>query len=400
MSQRDLNCQRCNQLLKIHPTLASTKITTFKDLVSAPKSDLHNLTSFQVLPLNDPRFKTKEARHIDIIAKLFDILSDQSDIDHPLCQECAQFILDQMDNQLIQLEQECKESKKFALAQVSTTSNLPQGNKCDIEFLKSEISRLESFEKDLIGELKQIEEQQKEVDLNSDVIEKEKKTLEEQNLAYWTEYNKLKHKLFCLDDELLSAENQISYYRHRREKLSSTNILNRTFHISHSGSFATINGFRLGRLPKEQVSWDEINAAWGQCVLLLHCLAKKIGLKFKKFKLVPYGNNSFIESLDNKSRELPLYVSSSFIFLWTAKFDQAMIAYLDCLQQFKEQVEKDEKNFKLPYKMEKGRVIDNINGYSFIIKMQTNSDEQWTKALKFMLTNLKWSLAYVTANYT
>ena len=30
------------------------------------------------------------------------------------------------------------------------------------------------------------------------------------------------------------------------------------------GAFATINGFRLGRLPTEQVSWPEINAGLGQ----------------------------------------------------------------------------------------------------------------------------------------
>lgn len=88
------------------------------------------------------------------------------------------------------------------------------------------------------------------------------------------------------------------------------------------------------------------------------------------------------------------------MFIWTAKFDQAMIAFLDCLQQFKEHVEKDESNFRLPYRLEKGKIIDSINGYSFSIRMQTNSEEQWTKALKFMLTNLKWSLAYVASNHT
>lgn len=267
----------------------------------------------------------------------------------------------------------------------------------DIESLKREIEQLEALESSLIRQLHSQADEQKQADSDLQNLQLERRTIREQNETYWTEYNLLKHQLFNLDDEILSAENQLSYYKQRIDLLTQTNVLNATFHIWHTGNFATINGFRLGRLPKEPVSWDEINAAWGQCVLLLHCLAKKINLTFKRYRLVPYGSNSFIESLDNKSRELPLYASGGFMFIWTAKFDQAMIAYLDCLQQFKEQVEKS--NFRLPYKMERGKIIDSINGYSFSIKMQTNSEEQWTKALKFMLTNLKWSLAYVSTNH-
>lgn len=274
----------------------------------------------------------------------------------------------------------------------------PETSEMDIETLNSEIKKMEELEKDLIKQLQDLAEDQKKADADLKEAQIEQRKVNQLNQSYWTEYNQLKYQLFNLDDEIISAENQLTYYRQRIDQLGKTNVLNATFHIWHTGNFATINGFRLGRLPKEPVSWDEINAAWGQCVLLLHCLARKINLKFKRYRLVPYGNNSFIESLDNKSRELPLYVSGGFMFIWTPKFDQAMIAYLDCLQQFKEQVEKDESNFKLPYKMEKGKIIDSINGYSFSIKMQTNSEEQWTKALKFMLTNLKWSLAYVTSN--
>lgn len=50
----------------------------------------------------------------------------------------------------------------------------------------------------------------------------------------------------------------------------------------HSGQFGTINNFRLGRLPSVPVEWNEINAAWGQTVLLLHALANKMGLKFQR----------------------------------------------------------------------------------------------------------------------
>ena len=58
------------------------------------------------------------------------------------------------------------------------------------------------------------------------------------------------------------------------ERLQHTNVYNDAFHIWHEGPFATISGFRLGRTPTCPVDWDEINAAWGQAVLLLHTLAQ------------------------------------------------------------------------------------------------------------------------------
>jgi hypothetical protein len=50
--------------------------------------------------------------------------------------------------------------------------------------------------------------------------------------------------------------------------------------IWHDGPFGTISGFRLGRTPECAVEWDEINAAWGQAVLLLHTMAQQAKLNF------------------------------------------------------------------------------------------------------------------------
>ena len=50
--------------------------------------------------------------------------------------------------------------------------------------------------------------------------------------------------------------------------------------------------------------------------------------------------------------------------------------------------------------MERGKIEDTGgSGQTFSIKMQFNSEEQWTKALKFMLTNLKWGLAWVSSQF-
>jgi beclin 1 len=67
-------------------------------------------------------------------------------------------------------------------------------------------------------------------------------------------------------------------------------------------------------------------------------------------------------------RELPLYGSGGFRFLWDRKFDSAMVAFLDCLQQFKEEVEKGDSGFCLPYRMERDKIEDSATGNSYSIR--------------------------------
>ena len=184
----------------------------------------------------------------------------------------------------------------------------------------------------------------------------------------------------------------------RLEKLKKTNVYNDAFHIWHDGHFGTINRFRLGRLPTVPVEWAEINAAWGQTLLLLHTMATKLGFLFQKYRLIPYGSNSRIERLpapgtSRKREELPLFGSGSFKRFWESKFDQAMVAFLHCLSQFMQHVESRDEHFKLPYSIKRDTIGDRSGNLS--IKIHTNKEENWTKALKYMLTNLKWCLAWV-----
>ena len=85
------------------------------------------------------------------------------------------------------------------------------------------------------------------------------------------------------------------------ERLERTNVYNDAFCIGHDGVFGTINGLRLGRVPgvpvspvgnymltwsteqHVQVEWAEINAAWGQALLLLYTIARKLDYTFEKY---------------------------------------------------------------------------------------------------------------------
>ena len=77
-----------------------------------------------------------------------------------------------------------------------------------------------------------------------------------------------------------------------------------------------------------------------------------------------------------------------------SKFDRAMVGYLDCLNQLKGHIERVSGGYKLPYRIEKDRLFDDDQGKSYPIRMQGNSPEHWTKALKYMLTNLQWAIGW------
>ncbi|KAL4236753.1 Beclin-1 [Mactra antiquata] len=420
-------CQRCRQPLKIdlsfdtieqqselvreltapliaqverEETLIPEKIETYEEDSNISKrlvpprypSVEDDSNGFTLLGETGPKSLGDLGHKPKVKAVLFDIMTGQSTVDHPLCEECTDTLLNQLDDQLKITEEECRDYRNF-LEKLETNVD----NEDNI-VLDDELQKLKAEEEVLRQQLKQVELEQKQI---ISEIQKEKETtkkLEEEEERYWREYNEHKRRVQELDDEERSVDNQLKFAQAQLDRLKKTNVFNATFHIWHSGHFGTINNFRLGRLPSQPVEWSEINAAWGQTVLLLHSLAKKMNLTFQRYRLVPYGNHSYIESLSDKSKELPLYASGGFRFFWDAKFDQAMVAFLDCLQQFKEEVERGDSQFCLPYKMDKGK-IGETSGSTYSIKIQFNSEEQWTKALKYMLTNLKWGLAWVSSQF-
>jgi beclin 1 len=348
---------------------------------------------FTLIGKSEPSSGESLSHQLRVTSELFDILSCQSNVDHPLCEECTDNLLDQLDQQLKTTEDECKDYRDFLVKLNAMTDNT------DDAALDEELRQLEAEEEALKLQLEEVESSRS-VITEKIAAEKEKgKKLNEDEQRFYKDYNEYKRQLLEYEDAQKSVDNQLKYAKTQLEKLTKTNVFNTTFHIWHKDHFGTINNFRLGRLPNIPVEWSEINAAWGQTVLLLHSLANKMNLTFERYRLVPYGSHSYIESLTDKSKELPLYGAGGFKFFWDTKFDQAMVAFLDCLQQFKENVEKGDASFCLPYKMDKGRIEDPTSGTSYSVKIQFNSEEQWTKALKFMLTNLKWGLAWVSSQF-
>lgn len=347
---------------------------------------------------NNADLMTGWSARINATSALFDMMSSNTNIDHPLCEECA----DQLVNQL---DAHCKivEKEHYDYTALISRLNNQLANENEINELEKELKELEQEEKELLLKLQEAET--KENDLLTEKEERlaEEKALLQQEQSYLLEYSNSKRQLVKLEEKQESLDNQLRNTKFHFNRLRTVNVLNATFHIWHSGPFGTINYFRLGRLTGVPVEWEEINAGLGQANLLLYCLARKVKLEFKRFRLVPYGSFSYLEVIENCPNfkigdELNMYRLKGYNFYidWDKKFEKGMFAFLDCLKQFEEKIKSIDPQFSMPYRIN-GHKLEDKNSSCYSIKCQLNSNEEWTKALKYMLTNLKWSLAWVTS---
>lgn len=332
-------------------------------------------------------------KQIQIASETFKMISAHSDVDHPLCVECPEVILDMYEQEISEMEKAKKDYDEMH----HVLQHEVEGYKMEKSKLDTELKELTKMEKDLTSRLRKIEDQRAKIAAKKKEQDKREACLKEEEQVYWREFNQYQQRMLESKDEEISMQYQLHYTTEQLAKLKKTNILNKTFYIWHNGHFGTINGLRLGRLQTVPVEWVEINAAWGQTVFLLSTLARFTGIEFERYRLVPYGNQSFLEPLEGKRKLLPLYSSAGRLFT-DYKFDTAMVAFLDCLNQFKLHIEStSHPHFVLPYNIDKDKIGDAAKEF-YSIKTQFNTQERWTKALKFLLTNLRWALTWVAAN--
>ncbi|MCJ1284928.1 autophagy protein 6 [Xylographa opegraphella] len=365
---------------------------------------------------------------IDSASRLFEILSSRSDIDHPICAECTEILLASME---ARLAASIKERDAYTAFLKELKNSIPS----ESEVAKAEAELIivnEKQEKALI-ELKALEEER---DILSDEVaelEAESRALDREEEEFWRSRNAFALRLSTLRDTSDALQAAYLHDSQQLERLQRTNVYNDTFCIGHDGNFGTINGLRLGRLaPPNNIEWAEINAAWGTTALLLATVADRLGFQFRGYRIKPMGSSSYIERIEYpntnsvagsttstripsgpfpntsprtqqpKITALELYSSGDLPLGRTIlhrRFNDAMVAFLECLRQLGDFVENGESQtargqqaggLKLPYKIDK----DKIHGVS--IKLGISQDEAWTHACKYTLTCCKFLLAHAS----
>ncbi|KAL4103147.1 hypothetical protein PRIC1_006882 [Phytophthora ramorum] len=250
-----------------------------------------------------------------------------------------------------------------------------------------ELRALEEEERRLKEELEAIEDETAQVTAKRRELWSTGTDLEQLIHGTFAEGAFLQHLLGLSRDERQSVSVFAVHASDMLRRLQRYNVCNDVFHIWHDGLFGTINGLRLGRLPSKPVEWVEINAALGQAVLLLATIADRANFEFSRNRLVPRGSFSRVVNMYGKEYSL---FSDGGMFRRRG-FNQAMVLFLECVEDAGRRAMKEEPSLKFPYKVERGK----IGG----LPISLGNDEQWTRALKYMLTHLKWLLAWISKRY-
>ncbi|KAH3902295.1 uncharacterized protein SCODWIG_01069 [Saccharomycodes ludwigii] len=354
--------------------------------------------------------KTTLSRHLNTLTTIFNILSFKSGIDHPLCKDCCDLVIEEITKQhgTSIKERDIYQKFLYRLQQESsciTDDDIANSSNTKDKKNITEIASLEKTELELVSKLKNLEDESSKLDKKlkdlkiqeAESITETTKIQQEVNLknlnslVYWQDWKSLKLEY----DGVLN----------KLDDLRKINICNEIFQITHKGPFGTINGLRLGGYDDFPVSWKEINAALGQIILLLSCVLEKLNLCLNGIQLVPLGSYSRVlvrEGGADSSKTEHKYVWKSYdcyhetnsslteeiknFFQKETEFDKTLELILFITTKILNHLSSPT---ELPYNIEK----DKINGLSIKLNGQKPSF-QWTMACKCMLTNIKWLLAF------
>ncbi|GAV64419.1 APG6 domain-containing protein [Cephalotus follicularis] len=327
---------------------------------------------------------------ITILKHAFEIATTQTQVEQPLCIECMKVLSDKMDKEVEDVSRDIEAYE----ACLQRLEGEPRDVLSEADFLKEKL-KIEEEERKLEASIEETEKQNAEVNAQLKELDTKSNRFKELEERYWLEFNNFQFQLIAHQEERDAILAKIEVSQAHLELLKRTNVLNDAFPIWHDGEFGTINNFRLGRLPKIPVEWDEINAAWGQACLLLHTMCQYPKFQYR-IKILPMGSYPRIMDSNNNTYELFGPVN----LFWSTRYDKAMTLFLACLKDFADFANsKDQENnippekcFKLPYKID----YDRVESYS--ITQSFNKQENWTKALKYTLCNLKWALFWFIGN--
>eukprot|EP00698_Gefionella_okellyi_P010923 TRINITY_DN2861_c0_g5_i1.p1 TRINITY_DN2861_c0_g5~~TRINITY_DN2861_c0_g5_i1.p1 ORF type:complete len:407 (-),score=84.73 TRINITY_DN2861_c0_g5_i1:49-1092(-) len=326
-------------------------------------------------------------------ASLFELTAAETEVDHPLCHDCAEAVIRKLDRQVKDAETELDVYKR----QLQSLEAEPMPPAMDLAEYTATLEAANAEEEALKQELRSIEKERVDLRQQRAALLAERDELDRKEQSYWRDFNDFQLQLHTYESERDAVQRSIERYTEQLNMLRATNVLNDTFHIWHDGPFGTINGLRLGKHPGVVVEWAEINAAWGLTALLLDMLAKRYQFVFTGYRLLPMGSFSKIMK---GSEESELYGSNEISLrkvFGGNLFDRGMIQFLHCVHEFAQfitvrdkELGQSDRPFHIPHAIQD----DKING----ISIKQGDDERWTKALKYLLTNLKFMVAWAAEN--
>jgi beclin len=301
--------------------------------------------------------------------KKTEILTQMADSQDPsvLCKSCGYWLEEWYIKQITELEHEA--------------ANLDAS-------IQSCESQLEYFEKikipeepSLINEINSVIESHTEIKTQITHYIKTLETLNADYLALAQEENSSLYALLTDLDSSLEVQKRLETVNSEINFLSSTNLLFRIFSIDSNGKFGTINRMRLGRSDSVPVPWNEINAAWGQCALLLSTLFKISSTKSKIVNIYPLGPYSRISYIRDDEKRFELFFSD-YNYNLIKRYNEAQNMFLEAVSELSRGI----KDFGMPYLIG-SRSIEGLQ-----IAFDPIFKDRWTQALRFLLQDLNYLL--------
>ena len=375
------------------PSTSPGAASTARSLTVPGKGTTPMADSFVVLPNERAGGDELDA---NVMARVFDIASDLSDSDHPLCAECSAALLAEVERRTAEAEAECAAYEE-ALERLQSAEDDEYAARGDDATSEGEgialtMQNVEKSQREADETLRALESELASTRLARNKLAKKAAALDEAEDTYWREFHAFKKNLNAHMEKRDAIVARTEQAQMHMERLEKTNVFNDAFHIWTDGAFGTINGFRLGRLPNVVVEWDEINAAFGLACLLLQSMARICKFTFTQYTLKPMG--SFPKVYDARGNVFELFGPVSIIS--SHKYDKAVLGFLTCMHELSEFMRaRDVRQgvnppFELPFAISSDKVDGKKMSFTF------NRDENWTYALKLMLTDLKLMLAWLS----
>ena len=267
---------------------------------------------------------------------------------------------------------------------------------------KSLEDQLSLFKKELEQEIPEdsdetsmniLEEKVNEAKLHSESLTEELLKLEQtlgelkrDENSYWIDANRTEMDLLLFEEDHSEITQRLKVAEDELKYLSNINVLNELFYISTCNQFGTISGLRLGRLDSDQVTWDEINAAWGHCVLLLSTLFRMKGYSSAQCNLYPLGNFSRISQVHDPDKKFELFLNDTTFSKGLSKYNCAQELFLEVIYELSLLLEVDFPRLNLPVKIDRNIfIVNNVK-----VRLDAGNKETWTRGLKYMLQDLKY----------
>lgn len=380
--------------------MSHSKVTPPNSTTPAPKSERGRRDSANQPDQQSHEPLAEQTYEMTRLSKLFEILSARSDIDHPICVECTELLMVSLERKL-----DAAIAERDAYVRFLKSVQAEQPSEEELRAQQEALRKARADEADAMADLLRLEREQAAADAELLALEDETKEMDKEEEQFWRERNAFASRLDEVQSEKDSITSRLDHDTRLYQRLMRTNVYNDTFCISHDGTFATINGLRLGRLSSKPVDWPEINAAWGHALLLIVTVAEKLGYRFEGYEPQPMGSTSKIIRVDTaqaggparpKKHILELYSSGDMLGLITINrsLNSAMVAFLELVRQLgefvRQQMQRQGASLGLPYRIEGDRIRD------VSIRLGIGADESWTEACKLTLTCCKFLLAHAS----